>query len=351
MVGVAACSAAPLVMSDCENEFDYMFGYYLTVRTFLAMTNISCMTITYYKISKRLQKLHLKRVMSMNAAAASKMRDALVCKTNTEMSETQTNKQENIRASTNVVEEATEESETGQSGSYKAKKQVKIQVMTHFRKLRSPVDLNARGSVCSFENNSSTKTVSPNLEFYRNLPGYMRERTRRKQEKKMAVVMFCATIAFLILVCPQCVANIVEFCLTEEWTVTQRNCFFWVDAISVCLFNLHFSVNFFIYSIVNSSFRKRLRCILRCQRSEQHSDFKGKMVNVSGSGGSDEQKHRKTSTGRNKNTFAVVERKRSPAQLPPGRVQVEINNLPSTSSIFPEGLDRDRLDMAPNSSC
>ena len=58
-------------------RYDYMFGYYLSVRTFLAMTNISCMTMTYYKISKRLQKLHLKRVMSMNAAAASKMRDAI----------------------------------------------------------------------------------------------------------------------------------------------------------------------------------------------------------------------------------------------------------------------------------
>ena len=217
-------------------------------------------------VSRKLHRLHLKRVSLMDAASAARRRDN---EQNQEIGK------KNLEAKhSHRTESTTSHSSIGEVNKdpnnppKNQKRRSLVQKVGNGIRLACHKEQVPSSSQGGQNVTTATATTSE-------LPGFMRERRRRRQEKRMTIVMFCATACFVGLVLPQCINGLLEWAIREAWMKDQHQCYLWVENVSICLFNLHFTVNFFIYMSVNSSFRLRVRRLLRLDsvqlRSQDHA--------------------------------------------------------------------------------
>ncbi|XP_075254944.1 uncharacterized protein LOC142346304 isoform X2 [Convolutriloba macropyga] len=269
---IAACIAAlafllstPLLKIDCTEQYNFIFGYYTAVRIFLSLANIFSMAFTYSKISKKLHKLHLKRVFLMDAASASKYRD-------------QRNKRRSSDEHESGGNDVTPVPETEDAEATLRVNKVPLSEKISIASLVNSFRRVSRNAKTRF---SKSDEMNDPSALPQNFPAYLRERKRRRQEKRMTIVMFSATVCFTTLVLPQCINGLLEYVFLESWIFNQRNCYKWLESLSVCLFNLHFSVNFFIYLIVNTSFRNRIKRMIKLKMHEENPNSEGRVLQVS----------------------------------------------------------------------
>ena len=269
--------AAPAIAANCSEARDPMFAYYVIVRNSLALLNIFAMVLTYHKISRRLRTLYMRRVQSLNAAVSAKMRDDTVEFSGQHFSCRDTTGSANSRSLKQV---ALYESHSGSEEKIIADD---LKVIDDDNLVPNSINPSIRSSRTEIDSKTGIKvSLIPRREIAKGklrkthvnnltktLPSYIVACTRRKREKRMTKIMFTATACFTVLVLPQCIKSAMEIIWHENW---KGNCFAWAEHISVFLFNLHFLTNFFVYFLVNSAFRKRLKTFVTCSQPNSNEN-------------------------------------------------------------------------------
>ena len=97
---------------------------------------------------------------------------------------------------------------------------------------------------------------------------------RKKQASSMTVILFVVSMVFIILNLPMSCVQILTFYLHNTGSldnVSQSKLFAYFYEISLALWQTNSAVNFYIYCLTGTKFRRELKKIFRCATPEKKS--------------------------------------------------------------------------------